>query len=224
MAAQPTRSDDSWEEILNGSDKEAFQDIVKPHMDVLLDAAQRDLTYYVRNGALHEEDFSSEELVGEGLIHAWRHREVRPAGMPLRSWLLSTQHRVTRGLVGRFRTYRREKELSLDEPVSIAADADDTQEWFWEWYQPEQELRWEDVIPAGESVDDALELDGSSERLLEEADRRHALMLHEDFEMSLPDVSFAINRSPDEVARLLEQARTGPEEGRGADQDEAPEP
>jgi DNA-directed RNA polymerase specialized sigma24 family protein len=218
MAAHSTTRTEPWEEILKGSDKEAFQKVVMPHMDVLIDAARRDLTYYVRNGALHEGDFSPEELVGEGLIHSWKHRKVRPADMPLRSWLLSTQHRVTRGLVGRFRTYRREKELSLDEPVSINADSGDTQEWFWDWYQPEQELTWEDVIPAGESVDEAMELDASSARLLEESDRRHALMLHDEFQMALPHISFAINRSPDDVARLLQQARAGLGDRRRYDQ------
>lgn len=215
MAAHTATRTENWEKILKGSDKEAFQDVVKPHMDMLLEAARRDLKFYVRNGTLHEGDFSPEELVGEGLIHSWKHRDVRPSDMPLRSWLLGTQHRVTRGLVGRFRAYRRNKDLSLDEPVSINADALDTQEWFWDWYQPEQELTWEDVIPAREPDDVEIGLDESRERLLEESDRRHALILHDEFQMSLQDVSFTINRSPDAVAELLERARASLRERRG---------
>lgn len=209
MAANSSSSAQHWQQVMKGSDKEAFQRIVEPYMDVLLNAARRDLRYYLRNGILHEGDFSPEELVGEGLIHAWKHRKVRPDEMPLRSWLLGTQHRVTRGLVDTFRSYRREKGLSLDEPVPINEDAFDAQDWFWDWYQPEEKLTWEDVIPAREPQDIEIDLDESRETLLEDAEERHALVLHHEFEMSLPEVAFTINRSPNAVAELLERARAG---------------
>ncbi len=221
MAAQPPTHAEPWEEILQGSNKDAFQDVVEPYMDVLLEAARRDLKFYIRNGSLHEGDFSPEELVGEGLIHAWKHREVRPPDMPLRSWLLGTQHRVTRGLVGRFRAYRKDKALSLDEPVELNSAGDDAQEWFWDWYQPDHELTWDEILPSGEEGD----VEREPNDALEPADteKRHVLVLHDDFEMSLPEVSFTMNRSPDAVSELLKQARTTVRERHDSDESEGPD-
>lgn len=197
----------NWEEILEGSDKDAYRHLVEPYTDTLIRAARRDLDFYIEQGYLHDDDFSAEEVVGEALLHAWEHRKVRPGKMGLRAWLLGTQHRVTRGLVNRQRAYRREKRLSLDEPVPTDPDAQDTQEWFWDWYQPERELTWEDVIPSQEPEDVEVSLEGASEDLMEDSEGRHVLVLHDEFEMSLPEVAFTINRSPVAVAELLEQAR-----------------
>ena len=200
---------ENWESILEGSNQDEFRKLIEPYTNVMLRAARRDLAFYVDQGVLHDDDFTAEELVGEALIHAWQHRDVRPERMGLRSWLLGTQHRVTRGLVNRLRAYRHEKGISLDEPIPTERDAQDTQEWFWDWYQPEQELTWEDVIPAQEPEDVEVPLTGDREELLEDTDARHVLVLHDEFEMSLPEVAFTINRSPQAVADLLEVARAG---------------
>lgn len=199
-----------WEEVLESSDRDMYREAVSPFMEELLRAAREDLDFYVELGFLHEDDFTPEEIVGETLLHAWDHRGVRPAQMNLRVWLLGTQYRVMRGLVNRLRRYRRDKSLSLDEPVPDNAAAHDTEEWFWDWYQPDRELIWEDVIPAQEpaDIDVSLETD-DGEGLLEETDERHALVLHDEFEMSLPEVAFTINRSPIAVAEILEKARVG---------------
>lgn len=213
---------EDWHEILEGSDEEAFRQLVEPHTKEMIEAARRDLEFYMDRGHLHDEDFSPEEIVGEGLIHAWEHREVKPPQMSLRSWLLGTQYRVMRGLVNNLRAYRRDKSLSLEEPVPDNPDAHDTEEWFWDWYQPERELLWEDVIPAQSPDDIEVSLEGDREYLREEieeprdveamdaeAEARHVLVMHDEFEMSLPEVAFTINRSPIAVAEVLEKARAG---------------
>ena len=209
MAANETPPADNWKEILEASDQDQFRGLVEPHTEVMLKAARRDLQYYVDQGALHDNDFTPEEIVGEALINAWQHRDVRPDEMGLRSWLLGTQYRVTRGLVNRLRGYRHEKNISLDEPVPTDPDSQDTQEWFWDWYQPEQELTWEDVIPSSEPEDVEVPLGGDREELLENVEARHALVLHDEFEMSLPEVAITINRTPEAVADLIERARAG---------------
>lgn len=227
---------EEWDEILERSDEEAFRGLVEPITKDLIRAAESDLAFYVESGYLHEEDFTPEEIAGEGLLYAWAHRNVKPRKMSLRSWLLGTQYRVMRGLVNNLRRYRREKEVSLDEPVPDNPDAHDTEEWFWDWYQPDRALLWEDVIPTQEPDDIEVPLDETRERLRddvnqpsdrqfveEETERRHVLTLHDEFEMSLPEVAFTINRSPIAVAELLEQARVGLRE-READEEETEHP
>ena len=235
MTEQRAVSD--WHEILEGSDQEAFRQLVEPITKEMIRAARSDLDYYVERGYLHEEDFTPEEIAGEALIHAWHHRDVKPRRMSLRSWLLGTQYRVMRGLVAGLRKYRREKSISLDEPVPDNPAAHDTEEWFWDWYQPDRELIWEDVIPSQEPDDvevslnddegrelrERIEEERAGELLEQETERRHVLTLHEEFEMSLPEVAFTINRSPIAVAELLEQARVGMRE-RQVDQEETEHP
>ncbi len=202
--------DEQWERVLHESDREAFRKIVEPFMNDLLNAARDDLRFYVDRGFLHEDDFTPEEVVGEALLHAWDHRSVRPSQMGLRGWLVATQYRVMRGMVNDIRSYRRDKSLSLDAPVPDNPDAHDTEEWFWDWYQPDVELLWEDVIPSQEPQDVEVALEGDDrENLLDETDERHALIMHGEFEMSLPEVAFTINRSPIAVAEVLEKARVG---------------
>ncbi len=214
---------ENWEAVLKDSDQDAFRELVEPYTEVMLRAARRDLEFYLQQEILQESDFTPEEIVGETLLYAWEHRDVRPEKMGLRSWLLGTQHRVTRGLVNRLRSYRHDKEISLDEPVPTDPDAQDTQEWFWDWYQPEHELTWEDVIPAQQPEDMEVPLTGDREELLEDTDARHVLVLHDEFEMSLPEVAFTINRSPEAVAELLEIARAGMAR-RGADDEDVEHP
>lgn len=223
MESTPKSPPENWEAVLKDSDQDAFRELVEPYTEVMLRAARRDLEFYLQQEILQESDFTPEEIVGETLLHAWEHRDVRPEKMGLRSWLLGTQHRVTRGLVNRLRSYRHDKEISLDEPVPTDPDAQDTQEWFWDWYQPEQELTWEDVIPAQQPEDMEVPLTGDREELLEDTDARHVLVLHDEFEMSLPEVAFTINRSPEAVAELLEIARAGMAR-RGADDEDVEHP
>lgn len=223
MESTRTSPPENWEAVLKDSDQDAFRELVEPYTDVMLLAARRDLEFYLQQEILQDSDFTPEEIVGETLLHAWQHRDVRPEKMALRSWLLGTQHRVTRGLVNRLRSYRHDKDISLDEPIPTDPDAQDTQEWFWDWYQPEQELTWEDVIPAQQPEDMEVPLTGDREELLEDTDARHVLVLHDEFEMSLPEVAFTINRSPEAVAELLEIARAGMAR-RGADDEDVEHP
>ena len=197
-----------WERVLEHDDRDAFEALAQPHLDDLLRSARHDLDYYVLQGHLHKGDFTPEEVVGEGLIHAWKHRRQRPDGMSLRGWLLGTQYRVLRGMVKRQKDYRRDKAVSLDAPVPPAGpEGFDTQEWFYAWYQPDNDLTWEDVIPGDEPVDVEAPLEPEKARLSPDEDAYHVIMMHDEFEMSLPEVAFTMSRSVDKLAEELSQAR-----------------
>ncbi len=192
---------------LEKGDKDAFERAVAPHLPTLTAAARRDLRYYQKQGTLRESDLTPEEVVGEGLIHAWNHRDRFPARMSLRGWLLAVQHRAVRGLAARQRRLQQEKVVSLDAPIPTeGAAADSTQEWFWEWYQPDQVNMWEDILPGAEPVDTDLPVEGD---LLDELDeeQRHVAVLHHEFEMPLEEVAFALGRSLNEMSETYNGAR-----------------
>ena len=217
-------SEVDWHEVLASGDERAFRELVRPHTDALIEVARKDLEYYVAQGLLQRTDFSPEEVVGEGLIRAWDDRAKRPGPMSLRGWLLGNTYRTLRQMVDQERAYDADKVVSLDEKVSNA-ESRDTQEQFWEWYQPDASLLYEDIIPANEPVDIEAPLYTSEDTLQLDPDSRHVVMLHREFEMPLQEVAMVMNRAIKEVSELYQRARVSLSErlgygDRGSDEDD----
>jgi DNA-directed RNA polymerase specialized sigma24 family protein len=211
-----------WQQAMNAGDREAFQAAARPHLDRLLTAARHDLDYYVDQGELHPGDFTPEEVAGEALIYAWDHRDRHPDQVSLEGWLLGAQHRLLRSMVREAMTYREEKALSLDEQIPADAKAQGNQTRFQYGHQPEEEITWEDVTPGSKPVDVNAPLYAEDSSVPNEAtfhldpDARHAVMMHDEFEMDLAEVAFTMEQSVQETAALLEQARTSLHERQGA--------
>jgi DNA-directed RNA polymerase specialized sigma24 family protein len=205
---------------LSEIDEDRFRALVRPYTDVLIRAARSGLEFYQHQGAIREEDFTPEEVTGEALIKAWDLRERRPEAMSLRGWLLGVQHRVLVGMVEQHRAYQDDNAISLDTSAGPNEDADDVQEWFWDWYQPDSELIWEDVTPSGDPVDYEVSLDGEGREAVRalDPDTRHVLTMHDEFEMPLPEVAYTMNLAVNEVAALLSQARASLRERIGGEE------
>lgn len=188
-------------------DRDAFEQAIQPYLDTLRAAARRDLQYYHLQGAIQDNDFTPEEIVGEGLIHAWDRRDRFPERMSVRGWLLAVQHRAARGVIARQRRYNEEKVISLDAPIPTEGNPEDsTQEWFWEWYQPDRVDQWEEITPGVEPVD--LD-DFISTKTVDELgeDARGIAVLHHEFQMPIEEVAFTMGRSVNELAETMNGAR-----------------
>jgi len=152
-SAAPNRSmprdasaEELWLATLRG-DRNAFQRLISPHFDELFAAARRDIRYHSAVGDLREDEISPEELVGETLLRAWRDRYRRPQGLDIRPWLLGLQFRVLTRIVRQEQLLRKLVAVSLEAPVPAEPIYDDDES-FWEWHQPDEMLRWEDVVAA----------------------------------------------------------------------------
>ncbi|MBB5755233.1 RNA polymerase sigma factor [Prosthecomicrobium pneumaticum] len=135
-----------WRATLQG-DRDAFQRLVGPYLDELFAAARRDVRYHSAVGDLREDEISPEEVVGETLLRAWRDRHRRPQGLDIRPWLLGLQFRVLTRIVRQEQVLRKLVSVSLEAPAPAEPIYDDDES-FWEWYQPDEMLRWEDIVPA----------------------------------------------------------------------------
>lgn len=140
---QPAEAE-QWRRSLEG-DRDAFQALVAPHLAELLAAAGHELAYRQAVGDLTADDLAPEELVAETLARAWRDRHRRPPLLGIRPWLLGLQFRVAERIVRQEARARELAALSLEAPVPPGPIYDD-EESFWEWYQPDERLRTEDVI------------------------------------------------------------------------------
>lgn len=211
MPMEPSESTVSQQAELDGilaeRDEAGFRELVQPHMASLLRVAAQELDFYVFEGYLRDGDFSPEELVGEALINAWEHLGNRPRRTSLAGWLLGVLYRSVGRLVEQHQAYQNEKAISLDAPLPENPDSMSVQEWFWEWYQPEANMTWEDVVPAVEPVDLDLPLYDLRDTLALDPEARHVLMMHDEFSLPLPEVAMLMNRAVDETANLIDQAR-----------------
>jgi RNA polymerase sigma-70 factor (ECF subfamily) len=115
-------------------------------------------------------------------------------------------YRVACDLSRREGRRRRLSTKSLDEPVPPEPVYDDDEE-FWEWCQPDEVLRREDVVealtmtPEEEAVTD--------EELTRKLDprAREVFLLCELHRVPIAEAAVALGKPLDEAARLLEEAR-----------------
>lgn len=200
-----TRHTDDWQATLAG-DREAFNRLVRPHLDELLDAARRALAYHRARDSATAFDITPEELVGETLLRAWSSRLHRPVGVSLKAWLLGTQHRVLDRLLHRPDWERDLWAVSLDDPLPPLPLYDD-EDTFWEWYQPDDLTRWEDVLP-DPSADpvEALDFDDTETHALT-PDERATLHFHDAHGLSVAEIAFAMGIPVEQAVYLLHRAR-----------------
>jgi RNA polymerase sigma-70 factor (ECF subfamily) len=194
-----------WRDALAG-DREAFNRLVSPHVAELLGAARRELRYRVALGELRPDDLNAEELVGETLARAWRDRHRRPALLGTRAWLLALLFRVSEGIARREARFRKLAPVSLEAKPPPAPFYDDDES-FYEWYQPDEMTRWEDLVaePTSLTPEEVVE---SEERLRSLAPReRLVYVLHDIHRLSTAEVAQAAGIEPREVLRLLAEAR-----------------
>ncbi|WP_457652224.1 RNA polymerase sigma factor [Rhodocaloribacter sp.] len=194
-----------WQAALDG-DRAAFNRLVEPFLEELLTAARRDLGYHRFRGEPAARDIAPEELVGETLLRAWASRNERPEGVSLRAWLLGTQHRVLQKLLERPRWERDLWAISLDEPLPPEPLYDD-EESFWEWYQPDDLERWEDVFPDNVPTPEDEFVTKEIETYPLEVIERQALLLYDEHKLSMLEIAFALGVPVERAAELIQDAR-----------------
>jgi RNA polymerase sigma-70 factor (ECF subfamily) len=194
-----------WKAALRG-DRAAFQATVAPHLEELLGAARRELSYRVALGNFGADDLTPEELVGEALLRAWQDRYRRPSSLGVKVWLLALLFRVARDLARREAGLRRIPTESLEALVPPEPIYDDDEE-FWEWYQPDEMTRWEDVVEAPTMTPE--EQAATDEELTRTLDprAREIFLLCELNRVPLTEAALALGISVEEGTRLLEEAR-----------------
>jgi RNA polymerase sigma factor (sigma-70 family) len=164
------------------------------------------LRYRVALGDFGPDLLTAEELVGETLTRAWRDRRRRLPLLKFRVWLLAVLFRVAEDIARREAQFRKLATESLEAPVPPEPIYDD--ESFWEWYQPDELTRWEDVVadPSSLSPEDAVAVDEQLTHSL--APRaRQVFVLRTIHRVSLREVAQALGISVSEATHLLAEAR-----------------
>ncbi len=198
----------AWRRIVEHDDRDAFRRLVEPLLDDLRRLAEHEIVYHVCVGDLDEDWIAPEELVGETLTRAWRRRHHRPGTLSLKAWLAGILLRTADAIAARRRrTLQIEEGVSLEERAPEPPTHDDDEE-FWEWYQPDDFTKWEDVLADDAATPEELAIlleSRESERL--PALQRRALLLHDEQRLSLREVAVVLRLSVAEAREVLRAAR-----------------
>ncbi len=200
-----------FREEAQGDAKAAFDALVNREMSALLEAARHEVAYYEDVGDFPPGYMSPEELVGAAMIRAWERRKKRPEGMQPRTWLYLQLFRTADALAGRRRNIQKHETLSSDQvipddPLVLDPLYDDDEE-FYEWFQPDEALKWEDVIPSTAIAPEELLSVCESEPGRLNALERRAAVLYFRLGFSFAQVCAATGKKPEELAGILENAR-----------------
>ena len=214
---------ETWRRALDG-DRDAFNEALSPYTDTLLQAADRQLAVerdLVTGEPLAGQaavDLTPEELVGETLVRAWERRERFDADrLAMRPWLLGLQTRSLARIARREARYTDRKAVSLDAELPVDPSQDAVEEDFYEFRQPFDVDTYEEVIagsvqgnPGGQGLDAA---DLSDDAALAASDfgpdAAQAVVLHDEFDVSLSEVAQILNASLKDAAAEMNLAREG---------------
>jgi DNA-directed RNA polymerase specialized sigma24 family protein len=220
---------ESWRRALDG-DRDAFEEALAPYTDDLRSAARRQLE--VERDVVTDEpvdgasavDLTPDELVGETLLRAWDLRNRFDGDrMGFRAWLLGLQTRSLARFAQRENRYAQRKAISFDEELPTNEDQDAVGEQFYEFRQPFDVDTYEEVIVGEEPADPEI---GSRKRPVDEADLsdedrealgdasfraevRQATVLHDEFDVTLPETAQILDASLKDTAAYLGLAREG---------------
>lgn len=136
---------DEWEVMAASQDKDKFNELIAPYLELLQKAAGRDIRYYINIGELDPGELSAIGLVDEALIYAWRYKHRRPPNLSLKAWLLSILHRTLERFITKQKKAKAVPTVSLEDKVPV--DPDEPEEDFCDWHQPDDFTRWEDIVP-----------------------------------------------------------------------------
>lgn len=217
MSMSSVPSSSLWSDALAGN-RDAFEDAIAPHQEVLLEAARRLVELQRSEGDLHPDDLTPEELVGETLLRAYETRARYDAGrMGMRAWLLGIQHRALARVIHDENAYAARKAVSLNAELPIDPSANAVEEGFWEFHQPDDVDTYSELV-AGSMPEDITITEAGSDALTEneinlvadaQIDVRHGtlLVLHDEFDLSLSETAQILDASLKDTAETLGRAR-----------------
>jgi RNA polymerase sigma factor (sigma-70 family) len=199
------------------ANREQFFTLVNSHLDPLYEHVRHQIAYLESIGDLVAGQVSVEDVVDEVLLRAFREFSKRPQEREIGSWLTELANQQLRRQVGRTRAERRtnvpiEKDIPEVPPVE---EIKTLGEEIFEYYQPDEDLKLEDVFPDMD-VSSPEEFVAAKEELLRcinaalagmPQEWRRALRLRHTEGLTSEELSEALDKDEAEIEQILEYAR-----------------
>ena len=160
-------------------------------------------------------------------MRAWENRtRFDPDAMGFRAWLLGVQHRALARVLRRETRYTQAKGLSLNAEVPATEAADAVEEALYEFRQPFEVVTYADLVAGTEPIDVDFDPAGNeplTDREREalanaglDADATEALVLHDEFDLTVSEVAQILDASLKDTAESLNLARASVRERLGS--------
>jgi RNA polymerase sigma factor (sigma-70 family) len=198
-------------------DREMLSSLVNQHLKTLNRFVRHELAHFQAAGDLLPGDLTPEDVVDATLLRAYREFGKRgPAGHEISGWLIGLAREHLEAEVRRLKSEREstvhiEEDIPETPPQEQAATLGEEILYF---YEPEEDLKLEDVIPdltmpTPEQVLERKELRSCVNAALATMPRdwRRALLLYQVEGLAGAVLAEAVGRPAPEVPRILEQAR-----------------
>lgn len=202
--------------------REWFATQLEPHLKRLYDFARREIAYYEAVGDLLPGELAPEEVVDAILPRAYRQFTRHPEETGSYRWLLQLTMQHLREEVGRRKAERRKTAARIEDDVPDRPPDDAVGDEIFEFFQPDEDLRLEDVLPdpSVPAPEDAVERREMLRRVAHTLARlppawRRTFVLHQVEGLSVADIARLTGRSEAEVERVLEQTRAYLRQGLG---------
>jgi RNA polymerase sigma factor (sigma-70 family) len=199
------------------ANREQFFTLVNSHLDPLYEHVRHQIAYLESTGDLVAGQVSVEDVVDEVLLRAFREFSKRPQEREIGSSLIELADQQLRRQVGRTRAERRtnvpiEKDIPEVPPVE---EIKTLGEEIFEYYQPDEDLKLEDVFPDMD-VSSPEEFVAAKEELVRcinaalagmPQEWRRALRLRHSEGLSSEELAEALDKNEPEIEQILEYAR-----------------
>jgi RNA polymerase sigma factor (sigma-70 family) len=199
------------------ADRERFFSLVTSHLDPLYDHVRRQIAYLESTGDLVAGAVNVDDVVDTVLLRAFREFSKRAAGREIGSWLIELADGQLGREVRRSKAERRtnvhiEKDIPEVPPVEQVKTLGEE---IFEYYQPDQDLKLEDVFPDMDisSPEDFVAAKEELLRCINAAlagmpqEWRRALRLRHTEGLTSEELSEALDKDEAEIEQILEYAR-----------------
>ena len=197
--------------------RETFFSLASQHLSHLYEFIRHQLAYFESVGDLLPSELTPEDVVDAVLLRAYREFIKQPAGREILSWLIQLATNQLRSEIKRLksergRTIHIEEDIPETPPTEEVSTLGDE---ILEFYQPDEDLKLEDIFPDVE-ISTPEQMTAAKEELLRcvnaalagmPKEWRRALRLRHAEGFTDAELAEALEKAEPEIERILEYAR-----------------
>jgi RNA polymerase sigma factor (sigma-70 family) len=199
------------------ANREAFFSLASQHLGRLYEFVRRQLAYAESVGDLVPRELTAEDVVDAVMLRAYREFVKQPAGREIENWLIQLAREQIQTEIRR-RQSERETTVHIEEDIPETPPTEEVStlgEEIFEFYQPDEDLRLEDIFPEVD-VSTPEEWTAAKEELLRcvnaalagmPREWRQALRLRHAQRLTAEELAEALDKDEPEIERILEYAR-----------------